>query len=393
MAARVDMGKTLSVGDEGIWVTFARGMGPKAVREFAELCDERLLGVESSTFPDCFNGNATARVLPYLPRTIIIIIIIIIITIITAGPRFSCFRGEYSFWMLTLELSTKYAKSMYGIENAASTGDGHAEDTLSSSSSPAPEASQDIEASIEAELHAMKAKPKPPPADRRYFTPISTGVECLFFMKTIKPIEPGKLIRKMCEDARDCPDPRLRKCRYINRLTPVFDTDKATENGVVKVAGSVLPTFFTLKDKDKDKDKDGDEDGDRKDGDEDGDQKDGDEDGDKKDGDEGERQEKRHGDDDAAAETRPAYSYAIRHNIRNHNALKSVDVIKKVANLIDDKHKVNLGQPDKVILIEIFQLFCGISVVDGKEWEELRRYNLNALYSLATPDGKKETKG
>lgn len=40
MAARVDMGKTLSVGDEGIWVTFARGMGPKAVREFAELCDE-----------------------------------------------------------------------------------------------------------------------------------------------------------------------------------------------------------------------------------------------------------------------------------------------------------------------------------------------------------------
>lgn len=191
--------------------------------------------------------------------------------------------------MLTLELSTKYARSMYGIENAASTGDGHAEDTSSSSSSsPAPEASQDIEASIEAELHALKAKPKPPPADRRYFTPISTGVECLFFMKTIKPIEPGKLVRKMCEDARDCPDPRLRKCRYINRLTPVFDTDKATENGVVKVASSVLPTWFTLKDKDKEKD--------------------GDEDGDKEEEDEGERQEKRHGDDDAAAETRPAYS-------------------------------------------------------------------------------------
>ncbi|GAO15825.1 hypothetical protein UVI_02021110 [Ustilaginoidea virens] len=75
--------------------------------------------------------------------------------------------------------------------------------------------------------------------------------------------------------------------------------------------------------------------------------------------------------------------YAIRYNIRSHTVFKSDEVIRKVASLIDEKkHKVNLGKPDKVILIEIFQLFCGVSVVDGEEWEALKRYNMNALYSL-----------
>lgn len=52
--------------------------------------------------------------------------------------------------------------------------------------------------------------------------------------------------------------------------------------------------------------------------------------------------------------------------------------------MVDQQHKVNLGKPDKVILVEIFQLFFGISVVDGQEWERLKRYNLNALYGQST---------
>jgi tRNA acetyltransferase TAN1 len=34
------MGKALEVGDEGIWVTYARGMKNKAVREFTAMCHE-----------------------------------------------------------------------------------------------------------------------------------------------------------------------------------------------------------------------------------------------------------------------------------------------------------------------------------------------------------------
>lgn len=75
--------------------------------------------------------------------------------------------------------------------------------------------------------------------------------------------------------------------------------------------------------------------------------------------------------------------YAIRHNIRNHETFKSDAVVQKIASIVDTRHKVNLGKPDKVILVEIFQYFCGVSVVDGGEWEELKRYNLNALYGAS----------
>lgn len=65
-------------------------------------------------------------------------------------------------------------------------------------------------------------------------------------MKTMEPVQPGEFVLKICRDARDCPDPRQRKVKYINRLTPVFNTDKATEKGIVRVARSVLAPFFTL---------------------------------------------------------------------------------------------------------------------------------------------------
>ena len=39
MAGKVEMGTAMDVGDEGIWVTYARGMKAKAVREFKELCE------------------------------------------------------------------------------------------------------------------------------------------------------------------------------------------------------------------------------------------------------------------------------------------------------------------------------------------------------------------
>lgn len=76
-------------------------------------------------------------------------------------------------------------------------------------------------------------------------------------------------------------------------------------------------------------------------------------------------------------------------------------MINTVAGLINnDRHKVNLTSPDKVILIDIYQVstevqspsmtpertsnspqsVCGMSVVDGG-WDELKRYNLTELYT------------
>lgn len=56
----------------------------------------------------------------------------------------------------------------------------------------------------------------------------------------------------------------------------------------------------------------------------------------------------------------PPGQYAIRHTMRNHTILKSEAVIKMIASMVKPEHKVNLRTPDKVILVEIFQV-CRIT--------------------------------
>lgn len=37
-------------------------------------------------------------------------------------------------------------------------------------------------------------------------------------------------------------------------------------------------------------------------------------------------------------------------------------------------------------------MFCGVSVVDGIEWESLKRYNVNELYRLASDGDRSDSK-
>ncbi|KAK1251415.1 hypothetical protein MKX07_006894 [Trichoderma sp. CBMAI-0711] len=308
-ASWVEMGKALEVGDEGIWVTYARGMKNKAVREFTAMCHE-------------------------------------------------------------------YGEKLYGITPPADESEAH---HLADGAGE-----EDIEASIEKELERMKAPPKPQP--RGVFSPVSVTIECVFFMKTMRPVDPCQLVREMCLDAQKCGSPMERKCKYINRLTPVMDTEKASEKGVRRVARKVLKSVFALNEEKEEEEVDETEDGE-------GEKK---EDEEKKpvedkvnEAEEVKRTEEEAKDvvaEEAVSETesqKTPFTYAIRHTIRNHTALESQAVIKMIAGMIKPEHKVNLKNPDKVILVEIFQLFCGISVVDGREWEELKRYNINMLYGMA----------
>ncbi|KAL7932403.1 hypothetical protein V8C35DRAFT_306965 [Trichoderma chlorosporum] len=290
-ASWAEMGKSLEVGDEGIWVTYARGMKGKAVREFKALCDE-------------------------------------------------------------------YGEKLYGIKPP-----------VDETEPKSGDEDEDIEASIQKELEAMKA-PKQPQA-RGVFSPVSVAIECVFFMKTMRPVDPCHLVLEICRDAQKCESPKDRKCKYINRLTPVVDTEKASERGVLRVARKVLASSFELNEEEKEKE--------------------GEEDKPEESSNETEEKEEEKDTVEAVvpepvtkqAETGSPFTYAIRPTMRNHSILESQAVIKMIAGMVKPEHKVNLKNPDKVILVEIFQLFCGVSVVDGKEWEELKRYNINVLYGMA----------
>ncbi|KAI1130170.1 hypothetical protein F5Y10DRAFT_236377 [Nemania abortiva] len=254
--------------------------------------------------------------------------------------------GDMGFWVTCqrqkemraadeiLSLCEDYGQKLFGI------GPDVADD------GPEDQEPEDVEAAIEKELAAMKPANKPKGAP---FDLLKMSVDCVLFMRTRAPVDPVALVREICKDAATTKDPSQRRSRFINKLTPITLTGKATEKGLEDVARKVLSEHFRL------------------------------------------AEDEAEGTADSGGN---ACSYAIRPTIRAHTTLKRNDVIDKVAKMISKQHKVDLSNPDKVIIIEIFQTFFGMSVV-GKDWEAMKRYNIYELYGIASksaahPEKKKD---
>ncbi|KAI1362392.1 hypothetical protein F5Y08DRAFT_312314 [Xylaria arbuscula] len=247
--------------------------------------------------------------------------------------------GDMGFWVTCqrqkemraadeiLSLCEEYGQKLFGINSGAT--DKAAEDD----DGDEPE---DIEAAIEKELATMRSANKTKDSP---FGLIRMNVDCVLFMRTRAPVDPLKLVQEICKDAAVANSRELLRSRFINKLTPITLTGKATEKGLEDLAKKVLSDHFRLADGESDA----------------------------------------NGDDDGESN---ACSYAIRPTLRAHSTLKRTEIIDKVANMISKRHKVDLKNPDKVIIIEIFQTFCGMSVV-GKDWEAMKRYNIHELYSAA----------
>ncbi|KAK5625554.1 hypothetical protein RRF57_001270 [Xylaria bambusicola] len=257
--------------------------------------------------------------------------------------------GDMGFWVTCqrmkemkaadeiLSICEEYGQRLFGIESDAT-------DKATEDDEP-----EDIEAAIEKELATMKSANK---TKDSVFDLIRMNVDCVLFMRTRAPVDPLKLVREICKDAAVANDRKQLRSRFINKLTPITLTGKATEKGLEDVAKKVLPDHFRMADDETDTKDDGEND---------------------------------------ACSFKPTLSqttsnqaqqYAIRPTLRAHSTLKRTEVIDKVANMISKRHKVDLKNPDKVIIIEIFQTFCGMSVV-GEDWEAMKRYNIHELYSAA----------
>ncbi|KAI1000303.1 hypothetical protein K3495_g7890 [Podosphaera aphanis] len=197
---------------------------------------------------------------------------------------------------------------------------------------------EDIEASIEKEVQSITAASRNPD---HIFTPVSIDLQCVLFFKTAPLIAPVEFVESIVNLI--VADPKAHRTRYVNRLTPIILMAKATEKGLDELCGQVLSRYFRCNPP-YSQDKDG-----------------------------CEKEQK--------AEAIKGASYAIRPTIRNHNSLKRDVIIKQIAASISDSHKVDLTNPDHVIIVEVYQTVCGLSVVAGKDWERLKRFNLAELYS------------
>lgn len=63
----------------------------------------------------------------------------------------------------------------------------------------------------------------------------------------MQPVDPVQLVLKVCQDAKACTDIMKRKTKYINRLTPVSTTNRATEADIELLASKVLAPWFKLR--------------------------------------------------------------------------------------------------------------------------------------------------
>jgi len=81
--------------------------------------------------------------------------------------------------------------------------------------------------------------------------------------------------------------------------------------------------------------------------------------------------------------------WALEFRARNTNTLKKEAVLGIIDDIVPKgKHRVNLSDPKKCILVEVNPLFCGLSILP--QWAALKKYNLHAL---TTPDEVKKPPG
>ncbi|KAK0611161.1 hypothetical protein B0T14DRAFT_571081 [Immersiella caudata] len=277
------------------------------------------------------------------------------------------------------QLFSQYLEKMYGIKEMedAEPEDGDVDD---------------IEAAVQKEVATLSYKDKGDD-EHRHFTAVKMNVDCLLFVRTRAPIEPLEFVRRICADAK-AREPGQLKCRYVNRLTPVTVIGKASEAGLLEVARKALSPIFKLNPStEMTAPKEAEE----------------------SEVEASEEQAKDEGkvvaEEPETREYEPS-TFAIRPQIRNHSNLKRNHVIVQTAGLVDQKlHKVNLTSPDYVIVIDIYQAgphlislrseqitraeltirqtACGMCVV-GRDWEELKKYNLSELYGVSTEEAKEK---
>ncbi|POS86802.1 hypothetical protein EPUL_001506 [Erysiphe pulchra] len=254
------------------------------------------------------------------------------------GIWVTCTRGmEGKCTEELLSLFEKYTERFYSLganENGEKDQDGEENDV-----------DIDIEASIQKEIVSLKKSRTSP---SKIFQPIQFDLPCVLFFKVNPQIDPVDFVDRICKSIENNDDEEM-KSRYANRLTPVSLLSKATEKGLDELCGQLLSRYFKVNNRMSDgldqveiKNKE-------------------------------EKEEKGKNIDDSS-------TYAIRPTIRNHSTLKRDHLIKQIASTISDSHKVNLTNPDKVIIVEVYRNICSMSVVDGRDWERLKRYNIAELY-------------
>ncbi|KAG1438522.1 hypothetical protein G6F56_012618 [Rhizopus delemar] len=133
------------------------------------------------------------------------------------GILVACTRSKESRAVKeAMDILTEYADMLYTKE----------------AEEPADE-NEDIEASIAREVAEMKGS-----KDKKRFANITTGTDCLTFIRASDPVEPTELIRHMLTDLNE---KQLKKTRYISRYLPIEKTCHSNIPDIENTAKDLFP--------------------------------------------------------------------------------------------------------------------------------------------------------
>jgi len=170
----------------------------------------------------------------------------------------------------------------------------------------------DIEAAIRNEVQELST-----PQEKKY-RQVMTHCKNIIFVKVLDPVDPLDLTDKLFANIRDGYGKRS---RYINRLTPILTTCKATSEEVEEAVSNLLDNWK----------------------------------------------------DDTNSRT----TYMVNVKIRNNSHLKTFPFIEAASTMVKEKKplwKVNFDSPDITINIDILISVACISFL--KDYYELKKYNV-----------------
>nr|GAT48711.1 predicted protein [Mycena chlorophos] len=172
-----------------------------------------------------------------------------------------------------------------------------------------------LEQQIAQEVSAMKRPPK-----QELFKNCPTDTACLLFISCQPPVDPVKLVE---QHLKNVDETGVTHTKYCMRLAPVSGSSVAN---LVEIEALCRSTF-------------------------------------------------------AAAFAEKPFKYKIELKLRNHTVLARDTLIAAIAQCVpqDAGHSVDLGNPDLVILFEVFKSICGVSVV--REYQRYKKFNVAEIAS------------
>ncbi|KAI9318905.1 hypothetical protein DFJ73DRAFT_336881 [Zopfochytrium polystomum] len=218
-----------------------------------------------------------------------------------------------------LLLLNEYADQLYGEERPESAANGEAAVTKTTAAADDDDEDDDDEEEVgieDAFAKEMGTLKKPKKTHR--FSPQDVGIDCTIFIKAGAGIDPKALVGAILKDLDQT---KKKKTRFTQRILPIEQCSAAFLADIITLAKKIVVPQFP---------------------------------------------------------SDSPVKYSIVFNRRFNDQISRDELIPKLAELVGPAHQVDIKNPDRVILVEIFKGICGMSVVD--DFYKYKKYNLEAVF-------------